>query len=864
MPYYRFPGFCFYRHGLLLFVAAVLLCSMLPAQVTTKGGVTESTDSIRSKGKSYALVTGISKYQDITTYRSLRYADADAREFYSYLVSPQGGQLNRDNVDTLMNAQAGFMEFWKKFNRIKDKLKKGDVFYIYFSGHGDAYRADEAYLLAYDAPAGNDRNNYSAGIGLIDIHKLKIRIEELTRQGIQVILITDACRTNELPGKEEGRTIAYQQIFERKAGEIQFISCSSNQVSFEGPQWGGGRGLFSWYFINGLKGMADTDPEDGEVTLAELYDYVKKNVNRASYDKGLKEYKQTPRYCCSDVDGLVLSAVNKEEKQKLAAQLSKGSLDGMSKEDALLAINKGGGLEEEMKKAGLEEWYKKYVAALNTDLLIGKGGAYELLQQVLDNKNLSFQVINELKFELSSLLMGDVSKVINTYLTAGQNNNLYTYKYFNSASQKLSAFRTIADTAYYNPLDVEVNRLFLDGHANWRSDRRIDQQYSLRKVDSAIALKPQAAYLYNLKGLMHSILNQPLEAEKAYRKGIMLAPNWLYPNFNLGVSFTDRGMKDSAMKYYRKAIQLDSNYQTTYAGLSNLYAATGQPDSAIYYLRVGLKKDPNDPYLWTSLGHQYLYAENYTEAMKYYHRAMQADSTVIYPNEGAMQVFVQLGDSDSTNYYVTKMTSMDPGNPVIYESIGYLALKYNLDSTALNMFELAIQFDSVRVSAWQGYGEAASRLGRDTSALGAYYLAMQIDSLNAGARNAVGNQFYKMELFDNARVFYKEASALDPQVAVYHHNIGEASFRLKEYDTAKIYFDKAILLDPAFGDTWYRLACIAGVKKDKKAMLHALDKAFGYEDYRTDYVATEECFKDFAEDADFKALLKKEDETKKK
>ena len=100
------------------------------------------------------------------------------------------------------------MEFWRKFNRIKEKLKKNDLFYIYFSGHGDAYRADEAYLLAYDAPAGNDRNNYSTGIGLIDIHKLKVRIQEMTSAGIKVILITDACRTNELPGKDEGQAIS--------------------------------------------------------------------------------------------------------------------------------------------------------------------------------------------------------------------------------------------------------------------------------------------------------------------------------------------------------------------------------------------------------------------------------------------------------------------------------------------------------------------------------------------------------------------------------------------------------------------------------------------------------------------------------
>lgn len=813
---------------------------------------------MRLSGNAYALVTGISRYEDINTYRSLRYADEDAREFYRYLVDQDGGRLPVANVDTLMNEKAGFMEFWKKFNRLKDKLQKDDIFYIYFSGHGDAYRADEAYLLAYDAPPGNDRNNYSTGIGLIDIHKLKIRIEELTRKGVQVILITDACRTNELPGREEGRTIAYQQIFERKAGEIQFISCSSNQVSFEDARWGGGRGLFSWHFINGLKGMADTDPEDGEITLAELYDYVKKNVNRASYDKTAKEYKQTPRYCCTERDGMILGTVTPEQKTALAQRLQAGNWGGMTREDALLATNRGGGLEEEMKAAGLSDWYRQYLEALNTDQLIGPASAYQLLQQVLKHPKLSTQVINELKFELSSLLMGDAAKVIRTYLNAAQNNNLYTYRYFMTAANKLRAFREIADTAYYNPLDVKVNLLFLEGHANWRSDKRIDQLLSLRKVDSAIALKPQAAYLYNLKGLMHSFIGQPGEAEKAYRTGVRLAPNWLYPIFNLGVSFADRNKGDSAMKYFRRAMIIDSNYQTTYAGIGSLYYYTyNKPDSAAYFVKQGLKKDPKDPYLWTLLGHFHLYRQLYPEALGYYYEAMRVDSSVIYPLEGAMQVHVRQGNTDSTKYYVDKMTSLDSGNPVTYQSIGNMALEYNMDSTALEMYGTALYLDSMNTSSWKGYAEAASRLGYDTLAFGAVYRAWQIDSLDVYTYNQMGNILYKMGEYEAARRQYKEAIRLSPETAMFYYNYGEASYQLEEFEIAEKYFRSALSYNNEFGDAYYRLAGLSARAGRKKEALSMLEKAMLYENYDVGGVRADVIFQSIKDDPEFERILKK-------
>ncbi|RZM18241.1 MAG: tetratricopeptide repeat protein, partial [Pedobacter sp.] len=586
-----------------------------------------------------------------------------------------------------------------------------------------------------------------------------------------------------LPGKAEGQAIAYQLIFERPAGEVQFISCSSNQVSFEGSQWGGGRGLFSWHLINGLKGMADTDPEDGEVTIAELYDYVKKNVNRASYDKEAKTYLQTPRYCCTTLDGMVLSQVSKTEKEKLAAILEKGNIDGMTKGGTMLAVNKGGGLEEEIKKAGLEAWYTRYKKAMNADRLIGDSSAYELLKPILTNKKLSKSAVNELKFELSSLLMGDVAKVINVYFTAAQNNNLYTFKYFNTAAQKLIAFKSIADTAYYNPLDVEVNRLFLEGHSYWRSDRTIDQLLSMRKIDSAIALKPQAAYLYNLKGIAHTNLSQHELAEIPFRKAINLAPNWVYPVCNLGLNYTMRGDVDSALKYYHKALQIDSNFQIIYSGLSAIYEYNKQDvDSAVYFIKEGLKVDPMDPYLYTAMGHIYLRQGKYEEALTWYHKGIAADSTVLYPNEGAMQAHVKLGAIDSTNYYVDRMLAMDPDNPVIYESIGNLTAEYHLDSLSYKLFELAVGFDSSRISSWIGFSEAAGKLGLDTVSLGAMIIAYNLDTSNTRSLNGLGHIFYNRGDYETALGYFFKAFTRESNNNVYIHNVGEAGFQMKEYE----------------------------------------------------------------------------------
>jgi len=847
---------CCNKWILLLCLISFLQIEILAQPPTAKGNVLLTKDKPSAIGKTYALITGISKYQANDSYQNLQYADADARAFYNYIISPTGAKVSPSNVDTLFNENASFMEFWRKFNRIKEQLQKNDIFYIYFSGHGDAYRADEAYLLAYDAPAGNDRNNYSTGVGLIDIHKLKVRIQEITGKGTQVILITDACRTNELPGKDEGQAISYQQIFERKAGEVQLISCAGNQVSFEGSQWGGGRGLFSWHLINGLKGMADTDPEDGEVTLTELYDYVKKNVNKASYDANTKKSKQTPQYCCNTADGLLMSKVDKSEKEKLIAMLEKGVSYTPDKND--MAVNKSVHLGSAMKEAGLEDLYRLFLKAINEGKLIEKNGAGDLLNQILSKKETTKILADELKFVLSSKLMTDVTKVINTYLHAGQNNNNYTYDYFMNAANKLKLFEQVADTMYYNPLDVKVNRLFLEGHANWRSFNTDVMRQSLAKVDSAVALKPQAAYLYNLKGLMHISLKQYKEGQAALLKGIGLAPNWLYPYHNMGSAYTQLSNFDSALIFYKKALLIDSNYQTTYGGISGMYSTKGNMDSAIYWSRAGLLKDPADPVLWTQLGYAYLNKKDWANALQSFHKGIYYDKSFVYANEGALRVHMyDYKSEDSVKYYVKKLIDADSTNPVVYQSMGNIFTEFNLYDDAIRMFDISLSIDSLNSDTWKAVGATFQAMEKDTLAINAYSKAWGIDSTDFSTYNQLGNLYFSRAQYKDAQYLFGRAIYYNSKNVVLLFNYALSSAMAGENDQAEIYYKKALEEDAKYASAYYQLAALYTTMLKPDDAVKNLAMAIKFGDYTKDAIEYEPAFALLKDHKGFKTLLQK-------
>ena len=65
-------------------------------------------------------------------------------------------------------------------------------------------------------------------------------------------------------------------------------SSSGGELSNSYPEKG--HGLFTYFLLRGMRGEADTDKNDS-ISIEELYEYVKGNVNKLSRRKGVE---QTP------------------------------------------------------------------------------------------------------------------------------------------------------------------------------------------------------------------------------------------------------------------------------------------------------------------------------------------------------------------------------------------------------------------------------------------------------------------------------------------------------------------------------------------------------------------------------------------
>jgi len=225
--------------------------------------------------RSYALVVGISKYSKLPDKLQLPYAQADAQLMYTILISPEGGSFKAENVHVLTNEKATLANLRQEINGwLPSVAREEDRVLVYFAGHGFL---DERTGKGFLAPSDIDLNNVrGTGLPMDELGQAmggKIRAKSK-------ILLTDSCHSGAITPED---TEALNHTLAKLQTSLFTLTASRDRErSFEGPSFGGGHGVFTYYVAQGMAGAADVTPRDGVVTADELAEYVHTQVREAT------------------------------------------------------------------------------------------------------------------------------------------------------------------------------------------------------------------------------------------------------------------------------------------------------------------------------------------------------------------------------------------------------------------------------------------------------------------------------------------------------------------------------------------------------------------------------------------------------
>ncbi|MEO6190583.1 MAG: caspase family protein [Saprospiraceae bacterium] len=559
-------------------------------------------------GNTWAVVVGISDYQN-PDIPDLKFADADAIAFINYLRSSAGGTLEESHIKGLINEKATAAQFASALDWLMDKSKEGDQAIIYFSGHGDVERktiTQPGFLLCWDAPY----KVYMGG-GTFGLTYLQEIISTLSLQSkAKVIVYTDACHSGKLAGSEIGGSQATaSNLAKQFANEVKLMSCQPDELSLEGIQWGGGRGVFSYFLVNGLTGLADLN-KDGIVTLFEIERFLGDKVTEAISPKS-----QIPMAIGT--------------KSSLISIVDQASLLALQKNDNPIKITSTNidipvTITQTTKDTILLEKYELFKNALKEKhLLTPTENAAWTIYQELKEKPFDTSKLSTMQSNLAAALQDEAQQAINDYLNSDSKelekrwnfdssyNNfpIYLKKAAELLGEKHYLYNTIkAREHYFTGLNLR-----LKGELN--NDTTL---YNLAKIEQlkTLDLDSSAAYAYNELGYLEKKLKNYLESIIYLRQAILQSPMWVMPWANLIADYSRLGNNKMAIETGLKAISIDSNSYSAHFLLAVAYENVSNWSKAReqYEKSLNLKDIDKDPLF--NISYTYYQEKNYDQAEK--------------------------------------------------------------------------------------------------------------------------------------------------------------------------------------------------------------------------------------------------------
>jgi len=685
-------------------------------------------------GKIFALLVGVSKY--LNTDINLKFADADADDFGKLLETPRAGGVPTENISLLTNEKAtkaaiqmGFDDF------LRHKAGKADTVVILIAAHGVVEtRGDKrAYLLPYDA---NAQNLQSTALSVSDLQQLFQT--QLQRVG-RVVMFLDVCKAGSvgaITGKNTINAHLEDQLGDSEGSLTGVLASGKTEFSFEGPEFGGGHGAFSYFVMKGLAGAADKNG-DGAVDARELFDFVYTNVEEATANR------QHPSTIGNFENELRLA-----DLKKPGTQISHWRILHDYRHGGPLYLSFGG---QTAPNTEVQRDVENFSSAIRAGRLRSDEGgnaldALEKLRTELGPEDL-FERENDLRVALDDR----TQRILLRYIAGEQNPQ--TRQDFDLGSRYVSVARRLTPES----LLLEARADFFQGRT-LLFDKNFPQATSL--LEQAVRIDPGSGYAYNALGIGYLEQADYNSAIRAFHDATRLAPYWAYPLHNLALTYTQLGDYGAAVRAYRQAMDLAPRYAYLPYNLGLLYQRINKRKEAenAYVRAIQLAPDLAEPY--NALGYLRESQKRSREAEEFYDQALQKNPDLLAARQNlAVMLFKQRDRGDE----------------------------------AVGLWRLNIAKQPEYLPSRLSLAKALSALGRVDDAIGEYNAAIAARPDYMGARLALADLYQQKP--DLASALFQLQTVLNrqPSNSVALEQFGDVEGRLGQPSQALDAYNKALL-----------------------------------------------------------------------
>lgn len=775
-------------HGIcnILLIAALLFLRI-------SGEAQHRPDAAVKSGKTYAVVVGISTYQN-KAVKPLQFADKDAGLFAAFLQSDAGGKVPPEQIRLLLNEQATIAAIYDALDWLKENCGENDIAYFYFSGHGDVETKNnfsKGYLLAYNTPGNNYRNN---AVRIEDINNSANTLSLTNRSN--VILITDACHSGKLAGDfYKGKQLAAAQLQTVLNNEVRLASCAVNEEAAEGTHWDGGRGVFSFYLLRGLQGMAESE-KDGVIKLKEISKFLDSSLAADKYLQ-LDKHPQhpvtdgNPHYPLATIDTATLTALTKPGSTTTNhfTPLDNFNAVGRQPVDYFISLLRSSEMDTVIH---FQHYNTLPVAEIPIQVItdcLAFIESIKLLKDSLAKKGQSFDDYDFLNADTLIVLQNQLSRnkalrknfnekfvqvvhekgqdMINAYLS-GDIAELEKRQYYYAGNRQYQLYLSQLDLALYLiPKDhnltniLSIHKSYIGGLIN-RLEMAMDNN-----PDSLLAL---------------AFANQ--------RQALQMEPYAAYIHNELGNLYMHRKRFDSAEYHFALAVELSPTWAIPWSNRIRLNLAQKKKDRALQAIHIADSLQPNLAYVMLNAGIVMEQSNNLLAAESYYKKAIAQNNVHYLPYERLGYVCLIKGDYEKADKY-------------FYDA------SLRKDAFAVNdkYFEFGVELGGLSVGNLPTEWEACTASTADNNLLRPYVqlanglqqlkelvIAEKTDPfhfLQPHLRDTIGQPKPAMDPKEGIQLL-QEALSLKADLPFAHHYIGQQLFKEGKWQLAREALEKAL------------------------------------------------------------------------
>jgi hypothetical protein len=380
----------------------------------------------------------------------------------------------------------------------------------------------------------------------------------------------DACRSNELPGGLPGLNFLNTAITEKKAGEVIMLATGAGQESLEDASIGNGHGLFTYYLVDGLAGMADSSgTPDNKVSFSEIEKYVNQRVPAVAENQFNR--KQDPYFCCEENRNEIISHVdttylnNWLKRKKAENRMPGNSFHGLLPKTISFTH----------ADTTVAEMYDLFNKAVRDKKFTGSSSAeyfYNEMNQMSSGSPYTLDARSTLEVEY----INDAQNRVNQYLDCGEFTKKQKQENFEAGVKLENAINLVKadEPEFANSLLGRMYFLKASGDFD-KSSLSQAFQYAF----ASYAIDPRAAYINNRLATLHLDNNNADSAVYYARRATNAAPKWRCAYTTLSLAYKTLGLRDSSSKYKQQSLEPDP---------SNPFDLRGQKNTDSRKVQVGI------------------------------------------------------------------------------------------------------------------------------------------------------------------------------------------------------------------------------------------------------------------------------------